>query len=143
MACKEDKKDKGLIHHSDRGVQYCCDDYVMEIERNNIKLSMTEKGDPYENAIAERINGILKDEFSLGETFVNLSNASKMVDDAVYKYNHIRIHDSCNRLTPMVAHEQTGTLQKLWKKKVYPTSKVQEVVPVIPAKQGDGSFTEG
>lgn len=143
MACKEVKKSKELIHHSDRGVQYCCDDYVMEIEKNNIKLSMTEKGDPYENAIAERINGILKDEFSLGETFVNVSNASRLVDDAVYKYNHIRIHDSCNRLTPMVAHEQTGTLQKLWKKKVYPTPKVQELVSVIAAKQGDGSFTEG
>ena len=64
MACKEVKKGKELIHHSDRGVQYCCDDYVTWIERNNIRLSMTEKGDPYENAIAERINGILKDEFS-------------------------------------------------------------------------------
>ena len=104
---------------------------------------MTEKGDPYENAIAERINGILKDEFFLGETFVNVSTASRQVDDAIHKYNHIRIHDSCNRLTPMVAHEQTGTLQKLWKNKVYPTSKVQEEVPIIPAKQGDGSFTEG
>lgn len=147
MACKETKKDKALIHHSDRGVQYCCDEYVAMIEKMGIQLSMTERGDPYENAIAERINGILKDEFSLGETSANVSVASRMVDDAVYKYNHIRIHDSCNRLTPIVAHEQTGVLQKLWKNKVYPTKKtvptVQEVAHILPAKQGDGSFTEG
>lgn len=119
MAGEDARKTDKLIHHSDRGIQYCCHDYVQMIEHSNIQLSMTEKGDPYENAIAERVNGILKYEHGLKKTFGSFDEAKNAVDDAVRKYNELRIHDSCNRLTPVMAHEQKGILQKHWKPKVY------------------------
>jgi putative transposase len=119
MANKDVKRTRQIVHHSDRGVQYCCNDYVQMIEHFGIQLSMTEKGDPYENAIAERVNGILKNEFLLHQTFNNHSEAKLAVDDAVKKYNELRLHDSCNRQTPVAAHEQKGILKKWWKPKVY------------------------
>lgn len=124
MANEDEKKTGKLIHHSDRGIQYCCNAYVEMIEHCNIRLSMTEKGDPYENAIAERVNGILKYEHGLKETFESLDEAKNAVDAAVKKYNGLRVHDSCNRLTPLVAHEQKGVLQKHWKPKVYAKKQV-------------------
>ncbi len=119
MANNDVKKTGKLIHHSDRGIQYCCHDYVQMIEHCGIRLSMTEKGDPYENAIAERVNGILKYEHGLKETFLSFDTAKTAVDIAVKNYNELRIHDSCNRLTPVAAHEQKGVLKKYWKPKVY------------------------
>lgn len=119
MASKDVKKTDKLIHHSDRGIQYCCHDYVQMIEHFSIKLSMTEKGDPYENAIAERVNGILKYEHGLKEVFASFTAAEQGVDVAVKMYNEKRVHDSCNRLTPVMAHEEKGVLKKLWKPKVY------------------------
>lgn len=119
MAAEDEKKTGKLIHHSDRGIQYCCADYVRMIEHFGIRLSMTEKGDPYENAIAERVNGILKNEFLLGEVFLRHQVAAEAVDNAVKKYNEVRLHDSCNRQTPASAHEQTGAQKKLWKQKIY------------------------
>ncbi|MGB4776235.1 MAG: IS3 family transposase [Daejeonella sp.] len=119
MAAKESKRQASLIHHSDRGTQYCCSDYVQVINGYNIRLSMTEKGDPYENAIAERINGILKGEFELNKTFTSLAEACSMVDQAVQKYNQVRPHASCDYLTPERAHEQNGILKKRWRNKVY------------------------
>ena len=119
MAAADVKRTDQMIHHSDRGIQYCCADYVRMTEHYGIQLSMTEKGDPYENAIAERVNGILKHEHGLKETFANEAVAKKAVDNAVEKYNELRIHDSCDRLTPMVAHEQKGVLKKHWKPKKY------------------------
>jgi putative transposase len=124
MAAKDVKKTSTLIHHSDRGIQYCCNDYVAMTAYFGIALSMTEKGDPYENAIAERVNGILKYEHGLKETFAGFASAQKAVDDAVSNYNQIRIHDSCNRLTPIMAHEQQGILRKYWKPKVYKNQQV-------------------
>jgi len=117
MALDENKRCKDIIHHSDRGVQYCCNDYVLCIEKAHIKLSMTEKGDPYENAIAERVNGILKTEFGLNETFASHSDALQAVNKAVDLYNNLRPHASCDYLTPAIAHEQNGQLQKRWKNK--------------------------
>jgi transposase InsO family protein len=119
MASKDTKITKELIHHSDRGIQYCCHEYVEMIDYLNIQMSMTENGDPYENAVAERINGILKYEHGLKETFKNLQTAQLAVDIAVKAYNELRIHDSCNRLTPIKAHEEKGVLKKYWKKKVF------------------------
>ena len=80
---------------------------------------MTENSDPYENAIAERVNGILKEEFYLNKTFVNITDAEQTVHQAIRRYNHIRPHASCDYMTPIVAHEQSGILRKRWKKKVY------------------------
>ena len=129
MASKDVKKTANLIHHSDRGIQYCCSEYVRMTDHFGIQLSMTQKGDPYENAIAERVNGILKYEHGLKETFSGYKQAQQAVDEAVKKYNEIRIHDSCGRLTPVMAHEQKGVLKKYWKPKVYrKTKENQEVI---------------
>jgi putative transposase len=115
MAIKQSKGRESLIHHSDRGIQYCCSDYVRLLEHYQIRISMTENGDPYENAIAERVNGILKAEFNLYRTFTSLIEATQAVDQAVQKYNHIRPHSSCDFLTPVAAHEQNGLLRKRWR----------------------------
>ena len=138
MANKDAKKTKHLIHHSDRGIQYCCKEYVQMIAHFGIQLSMTEKGDPYENAIAERVNGILKYEFNLRQTFASHTEAEQATHIAIQKYNELRVHDSCNRLTPIQAHEQQGFLKKLWKPKVYnkrekaPQIDNQNATPAFP-----------
>jgi transposase InsO family protein len=82
-----------------------------------IEISMTENGDPYENAIAERVNGILKGEFGLDSTFTCLEQAKAATYKAIDAYNNVRPHASCNYLTPCAAHQQKGTLDKRWKKK--------------------------
>jgi len=116
MAIKS-KRGASLIHHSDRGSQYCCAEYVRILEHYGIQISMTEKGDPYENAIAERVNGILKGEFLLDKTFLSFSEAETSVYNAIEKYNHVRPHASCDNLTPVQAHDHNGILRKRWKTK--------------------------
>lgn len=96
--------DTELIHHSDRGIQYCCDDYVHLLQKNDIRISMTQSGSPYDNAIAERVNGILKQEFGLDQTFKSYNEAIEPVARAVYTYNHIRPHFSCDLKTPVQKH---------------------------------------
>jgi putative transposase len=114
----QSKRGRSLVHHSDRGTQYCCADYVRLLDRYNIRISMTEKGDPYENAIAERVNGILKGEFMLNKTFSTFTEAELAVNNAVEKYNTIRPHSSCDNLTPIEAYQQTGILRKRWKSRL-------------------------
>lgn len=104
-----------LIHHSDRGIQYCCDDYVSELQLYDINISMTENGDPLENNIAERVNGILKKTFGLGIVFNCDEQASQAVDKAINVYNNFRPHTSINKLTPQKAHQLTGTIKRTWK----------------------------
>lgn len=89
-----------LIHHSDRGLQYCCAQYVRLLNEHGICISMTQNGDPYENAIAERINGILKDEFNLGNTFKSMQEVQSALDEGIKNYNELRPHFSLNLLTP-------------------------------------------
>jgi len=115
MAIGQSKGRESLIHHSDRGIQYCCSDYVRLLEHYQIRISMTENGDPYENAIAERVNGILKSEFDLYRSFSSLVEATQAVEQAIHKYNYVRPHSSCDYLTPIAAHEQSGWLRKRWK----------------------------
>jgi len=105
-----------LIHHSDRGIQYCCDAYVEELELYAISISMTENGDPYENPIAERLNGTLKKTFGLAEVFKNRREAVKAVKRAIVVYNTIRPHPSVEKLTPNEAHKMEGVLERTWKK---------------------------
>lgn len=88
------------IHHSDRGVQYCADDYIALLQKNGAKISMGEAGNPYDNAVAERLNGILKDEFFLDATFVDFAQALKAVKEAIDTYNNLRPHMSLNYRTP-------------------------------------------
>lgn len=115
MAISNEGVKNGLIHHSDRGIQYCCNDYVNYLNGTNIAISMTENGDPYENAIAERVNGILKHEYGLVDTFDDYLTANEAVKIAVHKYNNLRPHASCNYLVPAVAHKHQGVLEKRWK----------------------------
>lgn len=105
-----------LIHHSDRGLQYCSRIYVDELERNGIMISMTENGDPYENATAERINGILKGEFGLGDVLNNLSEAKALAKQGIAIYNRLRPHLSCRMLTPVQMHAQKNIEIRTYKK---------------------------
>lgn len=114
MALEGNPERAGLIHHSDRGVQYCCDAYVKLLQDKKIKISMTENGDPLENAIAERVNGILKQEL-LEEVFPDYKIAQKAVAIACSTYNHLRPHGSIDNLKPAEAHQKTGELKKRWK----------------------------
>ena len=95
---------KEIIHHSDRGIQYCCTEYAKFAGDKNIRLSTTEKYDPYENAVAERINGILKYEYGLVNTIPTIEIAKKMVAQAVEIYNNKRRHWSLKLKTPEFAH---------------------------------------
>ncbi|MGI8503497.1 MAG: IS3 family transposase [Hassallia sp.] len=90
----------GLIHHSDRGIQYCSNLYTGLLTENKIQISMSEKGNPYENAVAERLNGILKEEFMLSEGFSTKALAYKAVKEAIETYNEDRPHMSINYMTP-------------------------------------------
>ena len=85
--------------------------------KNNIQISMTQNGDPYENAVAERINGILKDEFGLGDKLNNLKDAIQQTKQSVHTYNTVRPHLSCSYLTPIQMHSQQKIKLKTWKKK--------------------------
>ena len=98
--------DQVLIHHSDRGTQYCCDEYISRLREKQILVSMTQTGSPYDNAIAERVNGILKTEFDLYKTFRSHSHASSEIDHAIYKYNDLRLHASCNYQAPENTHKK-------------------------------------
>ena len=111
--------ERTLIHHSDRGTQYCCDDYVAVLKTSGIQISMTQSGSPYDNAIAERVNGILKLELDLERTFANLKRATTAVEEAIYKYNHLRLHMSCNFKTPEKAHKFENVPPQIKEKTVY------------------------
>jgi putative transposase len=114
MAFKNNSERGRLIHHSDRGVQYCCADYVALLNRNSVRISMTQSGDPLENAIAERVNGILKEEL-LENVYPSFKEAQKAVAIAVSIYNNERPHGSIDYLTPSEAHQGEGELKKRWK----------------------------
>ena len=105
----------GLIHHSDRGIQYCCEPYVAVLQSHGIRISMTQSGSPYENAIAERVNGILKIELQLDKTFSSYSTAVPEVHKAIDLYNRLRPHMSCNYQTPGQVHMQATPQKKMTK----------------------------
>lgn len=106
---------KGVIHHSDRGVQYCCSDYVKVLDKNHFQISMTENSDPRENAIAERVNGILKDEWLNQMKLTSLTHATNQLEQIILIYNQNRLHGSLDMKTPEYAHNQSGKLKKHWK----------------------------
>lgn len=93
-----------LIHHSDRGLQYCSKEYVALSGKNNIRISMTENSDPYENALAERMNRTLKEEFGLGQKLKSMLQAYILVNEAIELYNTIRPHLSLKMKTPEMVH---------------------------------------
>ena len=107
--------DMPLMHHSDRGVQYCIHEYVKLLNKEHFAISMTQHGEVYENRIAERINGILKTEFSLNRVFKSRVEALLAVRIAVQAYNNVRPDMSCSNLVPAIAHETAVPLVKYWK----------------------------
>ena len=109
-----------LIHHSDRGVQYCSSYYTNLLKRNNIDISMTQSGDPMENAMAERVNGIIKDEYLLNYKCDTLEDCAKQLKRAVWLYNNERPHSSIGNFTPEYVNNQYNEIPKdnikrLWK----------------------------
>jgi len=124
LALKNNPQLGRLIHHSDRGSQYCCADYVGLLDKHFIKISMTQSGDPLENAIAERVNGILKDEL-LEKIYINYQEAKQAIAAAISIYNYHRPHSSIDMLTPIEAHLREGELKRRWKNYY---SKKKEVV---------------
>ncbi len=106
--------DGPLIHHSDRGTQYCSGAYTGLLNKEGIAISMTQSGNPRENAIAERVNGILKQEL-LKESYANINVAYKSVEQAIGIYNTLRPHSSVDMLTPEKAHQRTGDLRRRWR----------------------------
>lgn len=124
MAFQNRMYNQHLIHHSDRGSQYCSKDYVELLIQNGVAVSMTENGDPYENAVAERMNGILKSEFDLYFSQQGFLETQQRISRSINAYNQIRPHDSCDRLTPAQAHLCSGPLIKRWKKR---KEKIKEI----------------
>lgn len=116
-------REKQLIHHSDRGIQYACEEYIRMLNRNGILISMSAPGNPYENAVAERVNGTVKAEFSLDGYFRDIEQVRRVLKEAVSVYNTERPHASCDYLTPEQAHQRQGVFKKHWrtyKRKISP-----------------------
>lgn len=125
-----------LIHHSDRGLQYAAREYVGLLEAHGVAISMTQHGSPYENAVAERVNGILKHEFGLADPLPGFAEAAAQVARAVQAYNELRPHSSCDYLTPCQAHERVGLLPRRWKqapaRALSPEEVPLELPPAVP-----------
>jgi transposase InsO family protein len=118
LAIKQRKnKEIPLIHHSDRGLQYCANEYQKLLNKNDIQPSMTQNSDPYENAVAERINGILKQEFSIDKYNKDLPIMKQIIKETVIIYNEKRPHLSNHMLTPNQMHEQSQIIMKTYKTK--------------------------
>jgi transposase InsO family protein len=121
MALKGRKSKKPLIHHSDRGSQYCSDSYVELLNGAHIAISMTQSGNPRDNAIAERVNGILKQEL-LEKIYPDVKKAQQATGIAIDIYNRVRWHSSVDMMTPEKAHLKTGPIKRRWKK-IFKTAK--------------------
>lgn len=118
-------KDEELIHHSDRGLQYCSDAYQALITKYNIRCSMTESYDPYQNAVAERVNGILKQEFLPEFKIKDMDLMKELVKQSVAIYNNYRPHLSCHMNTPEFMHTQSEVTIKTYKRK-----QVKSLIPL-------------
>ncbi len=104
-----------LIHHSDRGTQYCCEKYIDLLTSHGVAISMTQSGNPRENAIAERVNGILKNEWLNDMELVTIEQARELVGRVIELYNTKRLHSSIGMLTPDEMHRNPQPVKKLWK----------------------------
>lgn len=113
------------IHHSDRGIQYCSNEYVMLLNQHHIRISMTMQADPYENAMAERVNGILKTEL-ISESYPDYKTASQHIARCITIYNYRRVHSSINWQIPHIVHQQKGPQIRKWKN-YYKNKKKEEL----------------
>jgi putative transposase len=130
---------QGLIHHSDRGVQYCCNQYVGILQENDISISMTQSGDPLENAIAERVNGILKSEWLYDLKMKDINDCRKELSRIITFYNEERPHMSIDMCTPSKAHLMDEKLPSKWKKdgKDRPEKGEKDLLLQNPGSNGD------
>lgn len=116
MALRNNPPAKSLVHHSDRGIQYCSTEYINLLKEHHIRVSMTESGDPLENALAERVNGIIKNEYLQHYTFKCADDLLKLLVSVVYRYNCERPHFSINMLTPDSVHRLSLPVNRKWSK---------------------------
>lgn len=125
-AIEQKPADAIVIHHSDRGLQYCSNEYVKLLQQHHALISMTQNGDPYENAMAERVNGILKTEL-IAASYQNIKEASIHIARCITIYNYRRVHSSINYQIPHQVHTQKGPQIKRWKN--YYKLKTQTIMP--------------
>lgn len=114
MALEHIPNPKGVIHHSDRGCQYCCHDFLAEVNKWELRASMTDSDHCAQNALAERMNGILKSEFLLDAGFSTFEQARSAVEDSVFNYNCLRIHGQLNGRTPEEVHTGNSGSIDFW-----------------------------
>ena len=125
---------EGLVHHSDRGIQYCCDLYVGELQKHNIAISMTEDYRPTDNAVAERVNGTIKTErvYVQPQRFKDRQDAERQIAEFIDFYNNRRPHMSIGMQTPETAHCQQGEQRKCWKRKKFRRKDEMEAERFLP-----------
>jgi len=128
-----------IYHHSDRGAQYCASQYVKILKQRKINISMTENGDPLENAIAERVNGILKTEWIYGQKLMQSNEVKVQIRRIVKIYNNKRPHLSVQMLTPSQAHQKKGILERKWKN--YYKKNKKQMVEIPEAQNSDCSIS--
>jgi transposase InsO family protein len=116
-----------VMHHSDRGIQYCSTEYVKLLQENHALISMTQNGDPYENAIAERVNGILKSEL-ISSYYTDIDKAAAHINRCIIIYNYKRRHSSLNWQIPAIVHNQKGPQIKRWKNYYYQRNKQEAIM---------------
>ncbi|WP_297694867.1 IS3 family transposase [uncultured Eudoraea sp.] len=116
MAHRNRRFKNEVFHHSDRGIQYCTPSYIKYIEKKGMIPSMTEDLHVYENAVAERVNGILKGEFDIDIAFASLKEARAVIDQSIHIYNNKRRHLSLHKLTPNFVHFNPGIKIKTYKR---------------------------
>jgi putative transposase len=126
---------KGIVHHSDRGSQYCYTRYVNTLKEQGMLVSMTEDSDPRDNAIAERVNGILKNELLAHHKVQNIAQAKALLHEAIRIYNEERPHLSCNMLKPSEAHTLEHSLPRRWRTSNRSVNQYQEEVGVVNPRQ--------
>lgn len=108
MAIENLSSCRGLIHHTDRGSQYCCHDFLKEFKDKGIAFSNTDDCHVYQNAVAERVNGILKDEYNLDSVFYNVKHLTKTLRQSIYAYNYLRPHMSLEYSTPASVYKKAA-----------------------------------
>ena len=134
---------KGLIHHSDRGVQYCCDAYVALLQAYDISISMTEDYKPTDNAIAESVNGRIKVESVYRQRFNSFEHAYRIIERFIHFYNYRRPHMSIGYKVPAVVHLEQGEQKKMWKNKIYPKKETENENNVVSLPSRTNSPGEG
>ena len=135
---------RGLIHHSDRGVQYCCDAYVAMLKAHEITISMCEDYNPTDNAVAESVNGKIKVESVYRQRcFDSFEHAYGVIERYIHFYNYRRPHMSIGYKIPAVVHLEQGEQKKMWKNKIYPKKQTENENNVVSLSSRTNSLGDG